>query len=277
MAPSKASMLAFLSLSGVLSASGVHAQTREEWRAAQGQTAEQPKLVLAQSYHGTRPGEGNALPRVEEIKGKEGNWVTWPGFLMRPDSGSRVFIQTTKALAYEKTVKKKTVRLEFKDTKVFLNNNRNPLVTVNFNTPLKTAYLERHKKSVELVMTLKVESDVVITQATDADGYCYLFVDFPVGTFDTGGDWHPRVSSQSEGSSGSTGASTFGSWEPSPKSPTTSPDTTPAAGDASPPSSDTQAPAPPLAAPAPDPDVPAVDSKEEPPAQDPESEIYTES
>jgi len=192
MAPCKVSVITVCAVATAVAVSAALAQTKEEWRDAKEGEGTAQQLVLAQSYHGTVPGMGNALPRVEEIKGKPGNWITWPGFLMRPDGGSRLFIQTTKELAFEKVAKKNRVQLQFQDTRVHLNNNRNPLVTVNFNTPLKTAFLKRHPKRIDLVMELKESVEIVVTQHVDPDGYCYLFVDFQPGKYSTGGDWHPR-------------------------------------------------------------------------------------
>jgi hypothetical protein len=196
MSPCKVSVITVCALTAAIAVTAAFAQTKEEWREAKEGDVAAPQLVLEQSYHGTVPGMGNALPRVEEIKGKSGNWITWPGFLMRPDGGSRLFIQTTKELAFEQVTKKNQVQLQFKDTRVHLNNNRNPLVTVNFNTPLKTAFLKRHPKRVDLVMEFKEPAGIVVTQHVDPDGYCYLFVDFQPGKYSTGGDWHPQPAIQ---------------------------------------------------------------------------------
>jgi len=176
------------------------AQSQEDWREA----SEQPpsNLTLNESYHGTVPGTGNTLPRVEEIKTKAGNWITWPGFLMRPDGGSRIFIQTTKALDYKRDAKKKRITLRFENTNVYLSNNRNPLVTIHFNTPVKRAYLQRRMKTAELIVELKVDSEATITQFADGDGYHYLFVDFPAGQYPVGGDWGTRPSFEGFGSPG---------------------------------------------------------------------------
>lgn len=173
------------------------AQSQEEWREAAEETP--PNLVLNESYHGTTPGTGNTLPRIEEIKTKTGNWITWPGFLMRPDGGSRIFIQTTRALEYNRDKKRSRITLKFEQTHVHLSNNRNPLVTIHFNTPVRRAYLKRRMKSVELVMELKVDSEATITQFADGDGYHYLFVDFPAGQYPIGGDWGQRPSFQGFG------------------------------------------------------------------------------
>jgi hypothetical protein len=196
MAPCKLPIITLCAASAAIAAATAIAQTQEEWRVAKEGEGPSQALVLEQSYHGTAPGSGNQLPRVEEIKGKAGNWITWPGFLMRPDGGSRLFIQTTKELAFEKVTKKNRVQLQFKETRVHLDNNRNPLVTVNFNTPLRTAYLKRHVKRVDLVLELKEAAEIVVTQHVDPDGYCYLFVDFPPGKYSTGGEWRPSPAYQ---------------------------------------------------------------------------------
>ncbi len=157
------------------------AQTREEWRTTEQNDAS--GLELKQNYTGVTPGSGNTLPKVTALKGKSGNWVTWPGFSMLDNGGSRIFLQTTAALTYQVVKKKRGVTLKFAEVKVFLSNNRNPLITTHFNTPLRRAYLKRRHKSVELVMELKVAVEPAISQTVDKDGYHYMFIDFPAGRY----------------------------------------------------------------------------------------------
>ena len=176
----------------VLVAGLAFAQSQSDWLTAQNSGSE--GLILEQSYHGTTPGSGNTLPRVEELKGKPGTWVTWPGFVMRPDGGSRIFLQTTRSLEYTKTDKKNRLYLTFKNAKVHLANNRNPLVTIHFNTPVRRTYLKRARKSVELAVEYKVSTQAAITQFSDKDGYNYLFIDFPAGQYPIGGDFGGRPS-----------------------------------------------------------------------------------
>ena len=57
------------------------AQSQEEWREVA--DSEGGTLKLEQTYHGTKPGAGNTLPRVDELKGLPGTWVTWPGTGLR--------------------------------------------------------------------------------------------------------------------------------------------------------------------------------------------------
>jgi hypothetical protein len=171
--------------------SSVFAQSTEEWRATEdGDDTSQVKLE--QNYHGVTPGSGNNLPKVEELKNLSGVWVTWPGFTMREDGSSRIFLQTTVAVEYtvEKIKKgKKRVVIKLKDARVHLSNNRNPLVTTHFNTPVKRVSLKKRKKSLELRIELKVPSPHHISQTTDRDGYHYLFIDFQKGDYSS---YHPE-------------------------------------------------------------------------------------
>ena len=122
------------------------AQTPQEWREADEGSQHEGGLILEQVYHGVLPGTGNTLPRVEELRTKTGTWVTWPGFFMLPSGGSRIFIQTTSRLDYNRKDKKRTLVLHFDDASVFLDNNRNPLVTIHFNTPVRSAFLKKRRK-----------------------------------------------------------------------------------------------------------------------------------
>ena len=158
------------------------AESPEDWRKTENPTPEQTPQ-LRQHYTGVSPGEGNRLPRVEELKSKGGVWLTWPGFMPLENGGSRLFLQSTEILDYAINDSGKQVVLTFKNAKVYLSNNRNPLVTTHFNTPLKRAYLKKKKKSIELVLELKVAATPEISQMTDADGYRYLFVDFAPGNY----------------------------------------------------------------------------------------------
>lgn len=179
--------LAFAAAAAIVSlsffcAGAARAQSPEEWRQTEdGEKKTVPKLQ--QSYHGVTPGSGNPLPRVEELKGKEGTWVVWPGFFIRSDGGSRVFLQTTVSVEYRLIDKGDKLSLELKDAHIFLSNNRNPLVTTHFNTPLMRAYLKEGKGGTELILELKIKQTPTITQSVDDDGYHYMFIDFPPGKY----------------------------------------------------------------------------------------------
>lgn len=139
----------------------------------------------AEEYPGVKPGTGNTLPKVTELKNKEGTWVTWPGFSMTEDGGSQIFLQTTGPLAHKMESKKRVIRIKIKRAKIFLKNNRNPLVTTYFNTPIKSAHLKKRGKGVELIVELKESATPTVRQTTGEDGYYYMFLDFPPGQYET--------------------------------------------------------------------------------------------
>ncbi len=159
------------------------AQSVDDWRKAK--NADQPKFKLVQSYNGTTPGTGNTLPKAEELKSMEGSWITWPGFMMKTDGGSRIFLQTTDPLKFTKKISGKKIVITFKKTQIYLSNNKNPLVTKNFNTPLLRASLKKHRKHAQLILQLKQKTDINIMQVSIEDGYNYIFIDFPAGQYST--------------------------------------------------------------------------------------------
>lgn len=150
-----------------------------------GPSEDRPRSEAGQ-YHGVKPGSGNNLPKVAELKNKKGTWVTWPGFTMTPSGGSQVFLQTTGRV--EPTLKshKNQLEISIKRAKVFLSNNQNPLITTHFNTPLKRAYIKKRGTGLELILELKEKATPKMRQEKDPDGYHYLFLDFPAGQYDTG-------------------------------------------------------------------------------------------
>jgi hypothetical protein len=163
-------------------ADSANAQTVDEWRATEG---EQPKSEQKTpgGYAGVTPGKGNNLPRVEELRGKPGTWVTWPGFMMLSNGGSRLFLQTTADIDYKIINNGRKLVLKLNNTKVYLSNNRNPLITTHFNTPIKQAYIKKKGKGLELHVLLKKDVKGEISQNTDQDGYQYLFIDYPAGDY----------------------------------------------------------------------------------------------
>ncbi len=162
----------------------VEAASPDEWRKTEEKAdTDVRKLELRQNYTGVTPGKGNNLPRVEELKGRSEAWVTWPGFMLMEDGGSRIFVQATESLKYIIKDKGTVIILSLRNAKVHLTNNRNPLVTTHFNTPLKRAYIKKRKKEIQLVMELKVSINPQISRMTDNDGYHYMFIDFPPGEY----------------------------------------------------------------------------------------------
>ncbi len=161
----------------------LHAQSQKEWRETESKQATIPKNTTPH-YEGVTPGSGNNLPKVEELKTKPGTWVTWPGFRMLSNGASQIFLQTTGSVKYDLVEQKMKLILKMKDASVHLSNNRNPLVTTHFNTPVRRTYLKRKKRAgVELIVEFKQPCTYQISQRFDADEYHYLFIDFAAGAY----------------------------------------------------------------------------------------------
>lgn len=174
--------LAFIVLLGATYTAIAFTQTKEQWRATEKSTASQSDSPQHRDYSGVSPGQGNTLPRVAELNKKPGVWITWPGFHMLPDGTSQLFLQTTSSLTYSLKQSGNTFIIELGKVSVYLGNNRNPLVTTYFNTPLKRAYLKTKKKKLSLVLEMKNGVQPELLQRSHQDGYSYLFVKFPAWT-----------------------------------------------------------------------------------------------
>ena len=157
-------------------------QTQEQWRATENSESQKPPPQSNDEYRGVTPGRGNTLPKVTDLNNRPGIWVTWPGFSMLPDGASHLFLQTTSSLSYKIKQAGNTYIIELGKASVYLGNNRNPLVTTHFNTPLKRAYFKTKRKRLSLILEMKSEVQPELSQTTQQDGYNYLFIKFPPWT-----------------------------------------------------------------------------------------------
>jgi hypothetical protein len=143
-----------------------------------------PGLALAQGYNGVVPGS-SAVP--EHLAAQPGGApvVTWPGFQMTPDGGSRVFVQTTHEAKPELKREGGNVVVTILGVSLPPGNSRLPLETHFFNTPLKNARLKPREGGVSIVLELKAGSTAVPTvRAEKADnGFYFVYVEFPPGNY----------------------------------------------------------------------------------------------
>lgn len=175
--------LAFIALLGGTYSAIASAQTKEQWRATEKGTSSQSNSPQdSNQYSGVIPGQGNNLPRVAELNQKSGVWVTWPGFSMLPDGTSQLFLQTTSSLTYTTKKSGNIFIINLGKVSVYLGNNRNPLVTTHFKTPLKRAYFKTKKKKLSLILEMKNDVQPELLQQSQQDGYNYLLVKFPAWT-----------------------------------------------------------------------------------------------
>lgn len=134
------------------------------------------------AYGGVSP-ETNKIPENLAAAPGEAALVTWPGFQMLPNGGSRVFIQTS--VAVQPTVRREGTHLEIFLPTVSLppGNARLPLDTSFFNSPVSEVHAKRKKGGV--VVSVVLRSDVAPEVRTERaeTGYFFVLIEFPPGTY----------------------------------------------------------------------------------------------
>ena len=135
----------------------------------------------AGGYAGVVPGTGNLPPRAPSPGGNL--LMTWPGFQQRPDGASRFFLQTTAAVQVEQLQEQGRFVLLLKNTGLHLRNNRRPLETRYFNTPVSKAGIERRGRDLAFVLELRGGVTPVVSQEVASNGYNFIYLEFPAGNF----------------------------------------------------------------------------------------------
>jgi hypothetical protein len=145
------------------------------FQAAQAQTAP--------GYEGVTPGSGNVPENIAAQPGGQAV-VTWPGFQMMPDGGSRVFVQTSAAVKADLKRDGAAWVLTFRGAKLPPGNARLPLDTHFFNTPVVNVRVKAVGKGVAVIIRTrgkKIEPKVRTEQAEN--GYFFTYVEFPPGQY----------------------------------------------------------------------------------------------
>jgi hypothetical protein len=135
------------------------------------------------SYAGVRAG-GDQTPAIAAKPGTTPAVITWPGFQMQPDGGSRVFLQSTAPLATQAAMANdRLLVVDLGDAGVAGPNNRRPLYTSYFNTPVTRVEIKRTKKRITLELTLRAPVQPRISTEQAKSGYYFVYIDFPPGTY----------------------------------------------------------------------------------------------
>jgi|GEM_PF-5469473 len=145
-----------------------------------------PTVPRDPGYAGVVPGRANAPGHLRGRPGATPIVVTWPGFQPRADGASRFFLQLTSRAQYEVTsgpgrfvVTLRNVRLPDRQT-------RGTLDTRFFDTPVTRAHAERRgRRDIAFVFELRADVTPVVSLDVAADGYAFVYVEFPAG------DWLP--------------------------------------------------------------------------------------
>ncbi len=149
----------------------------------------QPRIEVRDSrttgeYAGVTPDNDRTPPRHGAAqRDAERRLVTWPGFQMRPGGGSRFFLQVNQTAQTELVRNEDRVELLVRGTRTHVRNTRLPLETRFFNTPVTRARVEVRGDDVVFVMTMRADVMPTVTSRAGANGYQYVFIDFPAGRY----------------------------------------------------------------------------------------------
>ncbi len=141
------------------------------------------RLNPGQDYQGVVPGQPNRPPAARRASRAPVPVVTWPGFQMTP-TGSRIFVQTSASVPIDPSAEPGKLVYALHNCRIDLRNNRNPLVTEHFNTPVVRAYLRQRGRDVQLVLEMRAQvSPSVRQEAAGVNGFQYIFLEFPAGRY----------------------------------------------------------------------------------------------
>jgi hypothetical protein len=137
-------------------------------------------------YTGVKPGGDEAPPIPGAQPGSTPPAITWPGFQMQPDGGSRVFVQMTSRVGVNSALTENRVVVDFGDVAIVGATNRLPLYTRFFNTPVTRVELRRANKRTQLILTLRTTIQPRVSTDQSKSGYWFVYVDFPPGNYLSG-------------------------------------------------------------------------------------------
>jgi hypothetical protein len=114
----------------------------------------------------------------------QGPIAIMPGFSMRSDGTSVVYVELTAAPQVEEHVARGFVTYVLKDTSIDRANNKNPLETAFYNTPVLRAHLRGKKKEPDAELVIELRADVKPTyKLLTEKGQARLEVVFPAGQY----------------------------------------------------------------------------------------------
>jgi hypothetical protein len=149
-------------------------------------------------YTGVKLG-GNESPPIASKPGSPVA-ITWPGFQMKPEGGSVVFLQTNALLNVRSSKVEGKLIVELGEVRVE-GTNRLPLDTRFFNTPVTRVELKRARKNTTLELSLRAEVEPRIETAQAKSGYYFVYIHLPAGNYLPNASPRPMVAVTPEGDS----------------------------------------------------------------------------
>jgi hypothetical protein len=135
------------------------------------------------NYNGVAPGS-NVVPDNIAAQPGAGALVTWPGFQMLPDGGSRVFIQTNVEVKAELRREGANWAIALPGVSLPPGNARLPLDTSFFKTPVKSVRAKLLKPDGVLVQVeMRAQAAPSLHTERAQTGYFFVYIDFPAGAY----------------------------------------------------------------------------------------------
>lgn len=128
-------------------------------------------------YGGVVPGTGNVPEGIAAAPGSSAV-VTWPGFQMTPDGGSRVFVQTTVEVKPELKREGGGFVLIIPGVSLPPGNARLPLDTHFFNTPVQSVHMKQAGGGVRITIQTKGKPQPKLRTEKAPNGYFFTYVEF---------------------------------------------------------------------------------------------------
>ena len=125
----------------------------------------------------------SGTPHHAPVSHDSGPIATLPGFEMRGDGGSRLFVELTQSVPVEERHARNTLTYVLKGARVAVHNNVNPLVTVHFNTPVMQARLVPSGHDLLFVIALRAAVTPTWKLNPAKEGSAVLDIDFPKGSY----------------------------------------------------------------------------------------------
>jgi hypothetical protein len=137
----------------------------------------------AGTYTGVVPGTSAPAAAVVPANKAAPATITWPGFQMRADGTSRVFIQSTTSLAVQPSAAPGKYQVYLPGAHVHGGTNRLPLETRFFNTPVTKVSLNAAKDGVTVTLDLRSDVTPQVSNEHGSDGYYFIYIDLPKGHY----------------------------------------------------------------------------------------------
>jgi hypothetical protein len=150
--------------------------------------------VSAQGYDGVVPGSSAVPHNLSAAPGGDAV-VTWPGFQVLGNGGSRVFVQTSVAVQPELKRDGNSWVVIIPGVTLPKGNARLPLDTQFFNTPVTSARMlplhttgkrrKQHQVGTGVSVVLEMRAEVTPKLHTEKadNGYFFTYIEFPAGTY----------------------------------------------------------------------------------------------